>query len=160
MSSTRNDQDQRHPVEMTPQEVMQNLPHRFPVLLLDRVLDLQPEKGYCRGLKVVSANDPHMMGHFPGNPIFPGVLIIESLAQLLCAYGFYCFRDQAAFKRYFLLGVDKARFRRAVVPGDRLFLEGRQTKQKRDIFFFECIARVEDEVAAQASLMLMFSTKA
>jgi len=137
--------------EMDIQQILKHLPHRYPMLMIDRVLVREPGKRIV-ALKNVSANEPHFQGHFPGRPIMPGVLILEAMAQ---AAGL-CFADdpsKAAEYIYYYAGIDNARFKRPVLPGDRLELDVTLERQLRGIGKFSCIARVAGEVVAEASIL-------
>jgi 3-hydroxyacyl-[acyl-carrier-protein] dehydratase len=128
------------------------LPHRYPFLLVDRVLELGD--GIVRTLKNVSIDEPFFVGHFPENPVMPGVLIVEALAQsaALLALG-----ETTAEKRPMLVltSIDKARFRRLVVPGDQLWMEVRLLKRRRPLWKMRAEARVEQELAVEAELSAM-----
>jgi len=134
------------------QEVMQHLPHRFPFLLVDRVLDWEPNE-YLIALKNVTFNEPFFQGHFPVRPIMPGVLITEAMAQ---ATGILAFASQGDKPNddslYMLVGLDDVTFRRIVEPGDQLTLHVRQKRLIRNLGIFECEARVGEEVAASATI--------
>ena len=134
-------------------EIMRRLPHRYPIILVDRVLELEPGKRIA-ALKNVSINEPVFMGHFPHYPVMPGVMIIEALAQ---ATGLLAFRtvDRAANSDslFFLVGIDKARFKRPVEPGDQLMLEVKLVNSKRGIWVFEGEATVDGKLAASAQIM-------
>jgi 3-hydroxyacyl-[acyl-carrier-protein] dehydratase len=134
------------------QEVMQHLPHRFPFLLVDRVLDWAPNE-YLTAIKNVTFNEPYFQGHFPVRPIMPGVLITEAMAQ---ATGILAFASQGDKPNddslYMLVGLDDVTFRRIVEPGDQLTLHVRQKRLIRNLGIFECEARVGDEVAASATI--------
>jgi 3-hydroxyacyl-[acyl-carrier-protein] dehydratase len=134
-------------------EILRLLPHRYPFLLIDRVLDYKVGE-YLRGYKNVTFNEPFFNGHFPQRPIMPGVLILEAMAQ---ATGLLAFRtvDRAANNDslFFLVGIDKARFKRPVEPGDQLMLDVRVVNSKRGIWVFECEATVEGKIAASAQIM-------
>lgn len=134
-------------------DILRTLPHRFPFLLIDRVLDYKVGE-YLRGYKNVTFNEPFFTGHFPQRPIMPGVLILEALAQ---ATGLLAFRtvDRAADSDslFFLVGIDEARFKRPVEPGDQLMLEVRLTNSKRGIWVFEGEATVDGKLAASARIM-------
>ncbi len=133
-------------------QIQQLLPHRYPFLLVDRVLHWEAKKE-LQAIKNVTINEALFQGHFPGNPIFPGVLILEALAQataLLTAQSDDQFAQGAT---YFLAGIDKARFKRQVVPGDCLQLSVEYLKSRRNIWSFSCQARVGDELAASAEIM-------
>jgi len=136
------------------QGILRQLPHRYPMLLVDRVLECVPGES-IRAIKNVSYNEPFFSGHFPSRPVMPGVLILEALAQ---SAGVLAYRSAGVVpnedtKLYFV-GIDEARFRRPVVPGDQLLLEARITRQIRGIWKFDARASVGDEVAASASIMV------
>lgn len=131
-------------------EIFDYLPHRFPFLLVDRVVSLIPGESIT-GYKNVTFNEPFFGGHFPDNPIMPGLLIIEALAQL---GGILAFKTQGRVTEdgyvYYLGGVDQARFKRPVIPGDRLDLEAGIVALKRSVIKFECCAYVDGDVACSA----------
>lgn len=134
-------------------KVMELLPHRYPFLLVDRVVEF--EKGESlSAIKNVSINEPFFQGHFPGHPIMPGVLILEALAQ---ATGLLAFSsmggDAHKTKLYLLVGIDKARFRGQVVPGDQLVLNIDMKRNMRGIGMYRCEALVDGEVVAEAEMM-------
>lgn len=134
-------------------EVLQYLPHRYPFLLIDRVTDYEEGK-YLHGFKNVSYNEPYFSGHFPQRPIMPGVLILEALAQ---ATGILAFKTEGEKPEnnslYYFVGVDKARFKRPVSPGDRLDLKVELTRTKRGIWLFHGDATVDDKIVCSAQLM-------
>ena len=133
----------------TAQEIMDIIPHRYPFLLIDTIEELEPGTR-ALGRKGVSVNEPFFQGHFPGNPVMPGVLIIEALAQV----GAVAMLSQPDFqgRTAYFAGIDKARFRRKVVPGDVLLLETEIIKVKGPIGIGRAVAKVGDQVAAQAEL--------
>jgi len=134
-------------------DIMRHLPHRYPFLLVDRVLELVPGERVV-ATKNVTMNEPHFPGHFPHHPVMPGVLIIEALAQ---AAGLLAFRSSGKASGpdtvIYFVGIDNARFKRPVVPGDQLRLEAEITHNKRGIWKFTARARVEDQLACEAELM-------
>lgn len=134
-------------------EILQYLPHRYPFLLIDRVLDCAAEK-FLIAIKNVTVNEPFFMGHFPQKPVMPGVMITEALAQ---ACGLLIFKSVQRLPSkdfwFYLAGIDNARFKRIVVPGDTLRLEVELLKVKRDIWKFNCIATVEDQLACSAEII-------
>ncbi|BCO30482.1 3-hydroxyacyl-[acyl-carrier-protein] dehydratase FabZ [Thiohalobacter sp. COW1] len=135
-------------------EIMRELPHRYPFLLIDRVTEYVAGE-HLVGYKNVSFNEPFFNGHFPEKPIMPGVLVIEALAQ---ATGLLAFRSMGREGRrenvlYYLVGVDKARFKRPVEPGDQLMLHVRVKNTRRGIWVFEAEAKVDGKLAASAELM-------
>lgn len=111
-----------HPQSLSPEEILRILPHRYPFLLIDRVLSIEPGKRIT-GLKNVTINEPFFQGHFPGRPIMPGVLIAESLAQLGGILALLSTPENLGNPSVFLMGLDKVRFRQPVLPGDQLLLE-------------------------------------
>ena len=134
-------------------EVMQYLPHRYPFLLIDKVIDHEPGKS-LKALKNVTFNEPFFLGHFPIKPVMPGVLILEALAQ---ATGLLAFRSMeeapSETTLYLFVGIDKARFKRQVEPGDQLILDVTLKRVMRGMWMLDCIATVDDEVVATADLM-------
>ncbi len=134
-------------------QVLQYLPHRFPFLLIDRVLEYVPGE-FLIGIKNVSYNEPFFQGHFPQRPIMPGVLILEALAQ---ATGILAFKTEqerpSNDSLYYFVGIDKARFKKPVEPGDQLRLEVRLQKTKRGIWVFNGQALVDGKVVTEAELM-------
>lgn len=136
-------------------DIEKYLPHRYPFLLIDRVLSLQlePEKKLV-GVKNVTANEPFFTGHFPGNPVMPGVLMIESMAQ---AAGMLANLDAELHGKrgelYYLVKVDKARFNKVVVPGDQLILEATQKRIMRNMGQYHCSASVDGNQVASCELL-------
>jgi len=133
-------------------KVMDFLPHRYPFLLIDRVIELEPDKSLS-ALKNVTVNEPFFQGHFPGQPIMPGVLILEAMAQATGLLAFSSMNDGHESKLYMLVGMDKVRFRGQVVPGDQLILNVHLKRNMRGIGMFECEALVDGTVVAEAELM-------
>lgn len=139
---------------MTIQQVMQYLPQRYPFLMVDRVTEIDSGKRIA-GYKNLSMNEPFFQGHFPGAPIMPGVLMIEAMAQLAGILGFYTYeKSPEAGHLYVFAGADNIRFRRQVLPGDRLDLEAIPTGNRRHIYKFSCTARVDGELAASADILI------
>ena len=136
---------------MTITEIMQLLPHRYPMLLVDRILELEPGKRIV-GLKNVTANEQFFQGHFPGAPVMPGVLIIEAMAQTGAVLFLRDLPDRD--KKLFLFGgVDKARFRKPVVPGDQLTMEIEVLHKRASTVKLRGVARVGTEMAAEAEML-------
>jgi 3-hydroxyacyl-[acyl-carrier-protein] dehydratase len=139
--------------EMNAQEVLAYLPQRYPLLMIDRVLECEPGKRIL-ALKNISSNEPQFLGHFPGRPIMPGVLILEAMAQ---AAGILVFRTRggnpAPNAVYYYAGIDNARFKKPVVPGDRLEIEAAILAHKRTIWKFACVARVDGAAVAEATIL-------
>lgn len=135
------------------QAIKEYLPHRYPFLLVDRVLEVEPHKRLL-AIKNVTYNEPFFTGHFPAQPIMPGVLIIEALAQatgLLAGASVEGLMGKG--RTYYLVGLDKVRFKRPVVPGDQLRLEATYIRHKRNIWAFACRAEVEGDLVASAEIM-------
>jgi 3-hydroxyacyl-[acyl-carrier-protein] dehydratase len=132
-------------------KIMQLLPHRYPFLLVDRVISV--EEGRLSAIKNVTVNEPFFQGHFPGEPIMPGVLILEAMAQATGLLAFTTMGVDHESKLYMLVGIDKARFRGRVLPGDQLQLEISLKRSMRSIGMFECRALVGGEVVAEAEMM-------
>ena len=134
-------------------EILDHLPHRYPFLLVDRVVDFEIGKS-IHAYKNISINEQFFMGHFPHHPVMPGVLIMEALAQ---AAGILSFKTLGSKpddnSLFYFVGIDNARFKRPVVPGDQLHLHVEIVRQMRGIWKYKVEARVDDEVAAQAELM-------
>ena len=134
-------------------EVLQYLPHRYPFLLIDRVLACEPGKSIT-ALKNVTINEPFFTGHFPNHPIMPGVLIIEALAQTAAILSFRTMDHKADDRLvYYFVGIDRARFKRPIIPGDTLTLEVTLNRFARNMWMFSGTAKVGDAVAAEADLM-------
>lgn len=133
-------------------KIMEYLPHRYPFLLVDRVTDCVPGESLT-ALKNVSFNEPFFQGHFPHQPIMPGVLIMEALAQATGLLSFCTMKEEQRNKIYMLVGLDKARFRGQVVPGDQLILNVTLTRNMRGIWMYKGLATVDGEVVAEAELM-------
>ena len=147
------EQDNRELSSLDIHDILEHLPHRYPFLLIDKVIDYQVGE-FLHGVKNVTYNEPCFTGHFPHRPVFPGVLILEALAQATGVLGFKTMDKRPDDKSlYYFVGIDGARFKRPVEPGDVVHLHVTQTKRKRDIWFFEAQAKVEGKVVCAASLM-------
>jgi 3-hydroxyacyl-[acyl-carrier-protein] dehydratase len=139
--------------EMDVYEILTRLPHRFPMLLIDRVLECEPGKRIV-AVKNVSINEPYFPGHFPGIPIMPGVLILEAMAQAAGVLAFSAMGQQADGKSlYYFAGIDNARFKRPVKPGDQLRIEVEATASRLNVAKFKCVAKVDGQVATEAEIM-------
>lgn len=139
-------------------EIMSCLPHRYPFLLVDRVIDFQEGKEIT-AIKNVTINEPFFQGHFPGHPIMPGVLIVEAMAQVGGMLAFKSEPENAEGKVVYFMGIDKARFRKPVVPGDQIRLVVTVLKQRRAIWRFKGEAFVDDNLVAEAELMATIMDK-
>jgi 3-hydroxyacyl-[acyl-carrier-protein] dehydratase len=134
-------------------EISEYLPHRYPFLLVDRVVSVEPGDT-IKGYKNVSVNEIFFNGHFPGNPVMPGVLMVEAMAQLSGILAFKTKNRKAADgSMYYLGGVDRVRFKRPVVPGDRLDMESKIVADKRHVMKFACSAYVDGELACEAEVI-------
>ena len=142
------------PIQLDMQAILERLPHRYPFLLVDRVLECNPGHS-IRALKNVTYNEPYFPGHFPGRPVMPGVIIIEAMAQ---AAGILCFVTANvipdANTRFFFVGIDKARFRRPVVPGDQLILTAQLQRTLKGIWRYSTAASVGEHEVAHAEMMV------
>jgi len=134
--------------------VLERLPHRFPFLMVDRVLEVTPGESIV-AVKNVSINEAYFTGHFPGHPVMPGVLVVEALAQ---AGGILAWETSNLGERnvsiLYLVGVDKARFKNPVRPGDQLILNAELTLNKRGFWRFNCIAQVDGKTAVSAEVLM------
>ncbi len=139
-------------------QILKQLPHRYPILLVDRVLEI--EKGQrIKALKNISINEPQFTGHFPHRPVFPGVLMLEAMAQTAALLAFDTLGVVPDDKTvYYFAGIDGARFKRPVEPGDQLVMDVTLDRMKAGIFKFKGVARVGDEVACEAELMCTMRT--
>ncbi|MBU1618810.1 MAG: 3-hydroxyacyl-ACP dehydratase FabZ [Gammaproteobacteria bacterium] len=134
------------------QEIMALLPHRYPFLMIDRVLDYIPGESLT-AIKNVTINEPIFTGHFPAMPIFPGVLILEALAQATGILGFKTVTERSENELYLFAAIDEARFKKPVVPGDQLVLEVKFLKERRNLWKFYGEAKVDGQVVCCAELM-------
>ena len=137
-------------------EILKVLPHRYPFVMVDRILDIEVGKQVV-GLKNVTINEPFFQGHFPQRPVMPGVLILEGLAQVGGIMAYYAHPEAIGNKLLFFAGIDKARFRRPVVPGDQLILTLDLIKEKRSVMVMSAKAEVDGKLVAEAELMASFT---
>ena len=135
--------------------IMKLLPHRYPFILVDRITSLVP-MGSVEGIKNVTMNEHFFQGHFPDQPVMPGVLILEGMAQAGGCMAYHSFPEMIGDKLLYFAGIDKARFRRPVVPGDQLIYQLVLTKHKRSVMVMEGKAYVDETVVAEAVLMASF----
>ena len=137
-------------------QVMNPLPHRYPILLVDRVLDFKKDESLT-AIKNVTINEPFFNGHFPHRPVMPGVLILEALAQASAILAFKCLDalpgDDSV---YYFVGIDEARFKQPVEPGDQLLLHTRLKRRMRGMWIFDTEAKVDNETVASAQLMCTY----
>ena len=142
-------------MKMDIQAILDTLPHRYPFLLVDRVVELEPGQRIL-AQKNVTANEEFFNGHFPNYKVMPGVLIIEALAQAAGILSFKTIDSAASDEQvYFFAGIDNARFKRPVVPGDQLMMESRILANRRGVMKFACQASVDGELACSAEIMCM-----
>ncbi len=140
-------------------EIMKILPHRPPFLLVDRIVEMEAGKRIV-GLKNVSINEPFFSGHFPGHPVMPGVLIIEAMAQVACVLAILSSDESVRSKVTYFTGIDAAKFRKPVFPGDQLRLEVEAVNCKRGIWYFNGRAYVDEKLVTEAELKATFADKA
>ncbi len=147
-----------HPAHVTFDltRILRILPHRAPFVLLDRVIEIEPRKS-ARALKCVTYNEPFFPGHFPGKPIFPGVLILEALAQLIGVLAYASEPFDSNQKIMYFMGIDRARFRAPVVPGDRMELAVEVIQRKSNIWKCAGTAKVDEALCAEAELLAVFA---
>jgi 3-hydroxyacyl-[acyl-carrier-protein] dehydratase len=135
--------------------ILRALPHRYPFLLVDRIVNMRGDESAI-GIKNVTINEPHFQGHFPDNPVYPGVLLIEGMAQTAGAVCLLSLMKQGQRpKQVYFLTIDKAKFRKPVVPGDTVEYHMRKTARKRNIWWFRGEAKVAEQLVAEAELGAM-----
>lgn len=139
-------------------EIMNILPHRYPFLMVDRIIELEAGKSIV-GIKNVSVNEPFFQGHFPGHPVMPGVLIIEAMAQVAGILAYLSSDDSFRSKVTYFASIDNARFRKPVVPGDQLRFEISALGCKRGIWIFDAKAFVDGKLVTEAELKATFADK-
>ena len=138
---------------MTTEQIKEYLPHRFPFLMLDRIVEWEKDRRLV-ALKNVTANEPHFPGHFPHYAVMPGVLIVEAMAQACAMLGLLSLGHKDDGKSvYYFVGIDGARFKRPVRPGDQLLIEVEQLRLSRGMGKFKCVARVDGAVVSEAELL-------
>ncbi len=134
-------------------QILKKLPHRYPILLVDRVLEVEPFKR-IQALKNVTINEPYFVGHFPRRPVMPGVMMLEALAQAAALLSFVSSEEEPDDHTVvYFVGIDGARFKRVVEPGDQLILDATVIRAKAGIFKFNARASVDGETAVEAELM-------
>ena len=141
-------------------QILKQLPHRYPILLIDRVLEIENGKS-IKALKNVSINEPFFMGHFPKYPVMPGVLMIEAMAQAAALLSFSTLGVTPDDKTvYYFAGIDSARFKRPVIPGDQMVMDVSLLRMKAGIFKYKGVTRVDGNIACEAELMCTMRTVA
>ncbi len=151
MSKTKSDQ-------IDIMQIMKMIPHRYPILLIDRVLEMTPGES-ATSLKNVTMNEPHFMGHFPGFPVMPGVLIIEAMAQTAALVVVDFLGNDAAGKVVYFMTIDNARFRKPVTPGDSMHITVQKIQSRGPVWKFKGVATVEGNVCAEATFSAMITDK-
>ena len=136
------------------EEIIEAIPHRYPFLMIDRVISVVPDESAV-GLKNVSINESYFQGHFPRRPVMPGVLIIESMAQTAAVLVVKTLGPAMAGKLVYFMSVNDCRFRRPVFPGDQLHVHVLKKQRRRNVWKFEAVAKIDGEVAAQATYAAM-----
>lgn len=136
-------------MELDINEVMRLIPHRYPFLMIDRLVDIVPGESAV-GVKCVSVGEPHFQGHFPGRPIMPGVLIIEAMAQTSGALVLHSLGEEAGDKLVYFMSIESARFRKPVVPGDTVMIHVTKKQNRGPVWKFEGMAKVDDTLVAEA----------
>lgn len=131
------------------------IPHRYPFLMVDRIMEMEPNVRAV-GIKNVTVNEPFFQGHFPGNPIMPGVLIVEAMAQLA---GVLAFSSGMQGSSVYFMSIEKAKFRKPVVPGDRIKLEIKVLQQRGNVWRFSGLALVDEKVVSESEFTAMLITK-
>ena len=131
-------------------QILKSLPHRYPFLLVDRIIEINGDES-CIGIKNVTMNEPHFQGHFPEQPVMPGVLLIEGMAQTAGAICIRAATREAPPLVYFMT-IDKAKFRKPVLPGDRVEFHMRKLNQKRSMWWFEGKAKVDGALVCEAEI--------
>jgi len=140
---------------MTVNDIMKFLPHRYPFLLVDRIVELQPGVS-AKGIKNVTINEPFFQGHFPGQPIMPGVLVIEAMAQVA---GVMAFRSGVEGGSVYFMSIDNAKFRRPIVPGDQVMMEIKVLKRRGNVWKFSGTATVEGKLVSEAEFTAMVTVR-
>ena len=136
------------------ERIMELLPHRYPFLLVDKVIDVDGDR-FATGVKNVTINEPFFVGHFPDNPVMPGVLIVEAMAQTAGAICINATGTQSDV--VYFMSIENAKFRRPVVPGDQLNIHVNKLKQRRNIWKFACRAKVDGQLVSEATITAMMA---
>ena len=140
--------------EIDIRRVMEMIPHRYPMLMIDRVIDVIPNTS-ATGIKNISINEPCFQGHFPQHPVFPGVLVIESMAQTAAVLVVHSLGQKAEGKLVYFMTIDEARFRKPMIPGDTALIYVNKVRQRSNVWKFQGKAKVGDNLCAEASFSAM-----
>ena len=146
--------ERQHTIDVS--KIMSMIPHRYPFLLIDRVSQMRTDHSVT-GLKNVTYNEPFFQGHFPGAPVMPGVLIIESMAQTSALLVVHTLGGEANGKLVYFMSIDGARFRKPVVPGDQLRIHAVKRRNRGNVWKFSCEAKVDETLVAEAIITAMIS---
>lgn len=136
-------------------EILKLLPHRYPFVMVDKITEIIPDQRIV-GIKNVTMNEPYFQGHFPEKPVMPGVMILEGMAQVGGVLGYHTFPEMIGKKLLYFAGIDSARFRKPVIPGDQLVFELNLLKVKRNIMVMDGKAHVDGQLVTEAELMASF----
>jgi len=139
------------------ERIMEMIPHRFPFLMIDRIIALELDQ-YAVGVKNVTINEPHFPGHFPGKPVMPGVLLIEAMAQTSAILVVETMGKEAEGKLVYFMSIEEAKFRKPVVPGDSVHIRANKLQNRRNVWKFACEATVEGVLVAEATVCAMIVT--
>lgn len=136
------------------ERIMEMIPHRYPFLMIDKIIEMAPDQ-YAIGVKNVSINEQHFIGHFPGKPVMPGVLLIEAMAQTSAVLVVETLGKAAEGKLVYFMSIDEARFRKPVVPGDSVHIRVDKQQSRKNVWKFACVATVEGAKVAEAVICAM-----
>ncbi|WP_138380124.1 3-hydroxyacyl-ACP dehydratase FabZ [Luteithermobacter gelatinilyticus] len=151
-----NEEIKEIPAEVDVVRIMEVIPHRYPMLLVDRLQDIVPGEA-ATGIKNVTMNEPFFQGHFPQKPVMPGVLIVEAMAQTAAALVMLSLGEEAEGKLVYFMSIEGAKFRKPVVPGDRLELHVSKEQNRRSVWKFKGIGKVAGQVVAEATYTAMIA---
>ncbi len=147
-------QKKKHNVDIN--RIMKMIPHRYPILLVDRILELNPAESAV-ALKNVTMNEPHFQGHFPDHPVMPGVLIIEAMAQTAAIVVVEALGEDAEGQIVYFMTIESAKFRQPVVPGDSLHLHVQKIQARKNVWKFKGVAKVDGKICAEATFGAMIA---